>query len=413
MDEERKTVRGESDAAERIDGVAASSCDESKTAGDLAGGGEASGAATPSTARSASPLPSPSPTPTFSGTNRPARRARRLRWQAGVPASMTALALFSFTLLVGGVAGYVSTIPGLLYEPPVPSLVPLGLAFASTDDAAKLSVVSSDGPSRNVGPVDQQEIAEQNAVSAALGLGVFGGVLGAGSLAAGSPSGAVDASFAKAVEASKTPSSSAASNAGSNSGSSASSGSGSGAAGGGGSGATGGDSTAGGSSSGGSASGGSSETPTPSGPSEAEEAQVHALLVDHLNRVNTYVSRLNAAIGSFGSDALHGSLDVRQADYDECSAIDSQTLTDFLMLRNYDCPEGSRWTDQKGNLQRAYIALDQALTPYYDAWNLNLAYANPADGYNRWMEPIWNDQDANGNSLTAAQLNEVLASISL
>ena len=312
---------------------------------------------------------------------------------------MTALALFSFTLLVGGVAGYVSTIPGLLYEPPVPSLVPLGLAFASTDDAAKLSVVSSDGPSRNVGPVDQQEVAEQNAVSAALGLGAFGGVLGAGSLAAGLPSGAVDASFTKAVGASKTPSSG--------------SGSGAGAAGGGSSGATGGDSTAGGSSSGGSASGGSSETPSPSGPSEAEEAQVHALLVDHLNRVNTYVSRLNAAIGSFGSDALHGSLDVRQADYDECSAIDSQTLTDFLMLRNYDCPEGSRWADQKGNLQRAYIALDQALTPYYDAWNLNLAYANPADGYNRWMEPIWNDQDANGNSVTAAQLNEVLASISL
>lgn len=79
MDEERKTARGESDAAERIDGVAASSCGESKTAGELAGGGEASGAATPSTARSASPLPSPSPTPTFSGTNRPARRARRLR----------------------------------------------------------------------------------------------------------------------------------------------------------------------------------------------------------------------------------------------------------------------------------------------------------------------------------------------
>ena len=37
---------------------------------------------------------------------------------------------------------------------------------------------------------------------------------------------------------------------------------------------------------------------------EAEEAQVHALLVDHLNRVNTYVSRLNAAIGSFGSTAV-------------------------------------------------------------------------------------------------------------
>lgn len=357
MDEERKTARGESDAAERIDGVAASSCDESKTAGDLAGGGEASGAATPSTARSASPLPSPSPTPTFSGTNRPARRARRLRWQAGVPASMTALALFSFTLLVGGVAGYVSTIPGLLYEPPVPSLVPLGLAFASTDDAAKLSVVSSDGPSRNVGPVDQQEVAEQNAVSAALGLGAFGGVLGAGSLAADSPSGAVDASFTKAVEASKTPSSSAASNEGSNSGSSASSGSGSGSD----AGATGGDSTSGGSSSGGSASGGSSETPSPSGPSEAEEARVHELLVDHLNRVNTYVSRLNAAIDSFGSDALHGSLDVRQADYDECSAIDSQTLTDFLMLRTTTVPRGRAGPIRKATCSVPILRLTRRL----------------------------------------------------
>lgn len=406
MDEERETAQVEQGAVgqpgeeQPLSGGQRSAADTGK----LAVGHELSGATTPAAARSASP--SPSATPTFSGTNRPARRARRLRWQTGIPASMTALTLFSFTLLAGGVAGYVSTIPGLLYEPSVPSLMPLGIAFASTEGAGQTSVLQAGTASRAVGPVSEQASdSQRSTASAALGLGAQGGVLGATTLAVGSPVAAVDSSFTKAVEAAKEKeeASSSKPSEGTSDGSSSSGGN-----------------------SKGPSSGNSGETPdkpaenpeptpapTPSGPSEAEEEQVHAVLVDHLGRLNAYVARLNAAINAFGNDALYGSMDTRQADYNECAAIDSQTLTDFLTLRNYSCPADSRWAEQKGNLQIAYLALDRALTPYYDAWSFNLDYANPADGYNRWMEPIWNDQDASGNSKTAAQLNEALASINL
>ena len=85
-----------------------------------------------------------------------------------------------------------------------------------------------------------------------------------------------------------------------------------------------------------------------------------------------------------------------------------------MLLRNSSAfAEGSRWLEQKSNLQRAYIALDRYLTVIYDAWGLNLEYDNPAEGVDRWMEPVRADQDASGNSIRAAQLNETLASISL
>ena len=56
--------------------------------------------------------PSPSPTPTFAATDRPARRARRLRWKPGITRPMMALSAASFALMVAGVGGYVSAIPG-------------------------------------------------------------------------------------------------------------------------------------------------------------------------------------------------------------------------------------------------------------------------------------------------------------
>ena len=134
----------------------------------------------------------------------------------------------------------------------------------------------------------------------------------------------------------------------------------------------------------------------------------------HQARVNAYVVRLNNAVAAFNNDCMSTSRPLRQSDYNECAAIDSQTLTDFLLLRNSNAfADGSRWLEQKGNLQRAYIALDQYLTVIYDAWGLNLEYDNPAEGVDRWMEPVRADQDASGNSMAAAHLNETLASISL
>lgn len=352
---------------------------------------------------------SPSPTPTFAGTGRPQRRARRLRWQAGIPRSALALSAFSCALLLAGVVNYAFAVPGMLYKPAVAPLNPMSLILAAnaSDDGGLAGAAGSSAQARGaVGPVAATGAQAQMAgASAALGLGSSSSALGATSLVTGAS--AVDSSFAKAVEAAKENESAKSDSAtGSNANSGAS---------------------AGGSSDDGSSSGGSSDssggsgsdsepaTPSePSGPSEAEEAQIHAELVKHLERANGYVTRLNNAITVFGNDAMNPSRDVRKADYEECAKIDSLTLTDFLTLRNYACPSDSRWAEQKSNLQRAYIAIDQYLTVYYDAWTRNLDYDNPADGVDYWMETIRADQAAGGGtSAQAAQLNEVLASISL
>lgn len=198
------------------------------------------------------------------------------------------------------------------------------------------------------------------------------------------------------------------------SGSASGSGSGSGGSGSGGSGGASGD--AGGSGSGSESAGGSDSgsASAPAGPTAEQEAAAYAVLVDHQARVNAYVARVNNAVTAFNNDCMSTSLSLRQSDYNECATIDSQTLTDFLLLRNSNAfAEGSRWQEQKGNLQQAYIALDRYLTVIYDAWGLNLEYDNPAEGVDRWMEPVRADQDASGNSIAAARLNETLASIRL
>lgn len=62
--------------------------------------------------------PSPSPTPTFAATDRPARRARRLRWKPGITRPMMALSAASFALMVAGVGSYVSAIPAVVSDKP-------------------------------------------------------------------------------------------------------------------------------------------------------------------------------------------------------------------------------------------------------------------------------------------------------
>lgn len=263
--------------------------------------------------------------------------------------------------------------------------------------------------------------------AAALGLGsASGGMLGVASLTGASGASSVDSSFARAQQIAGG--ASGASGSGSSSGSTSSGGSsqaGAGSAGGGsasgsgsGSGNSGGSDSASGDASGSgseSAGGsGSGSSSIPAAPTAEQEAAAYAVLVDHQARVNAYVVRLNNAVAAFNNDCMSTSRPLRQSDYNECAAIDSQTLTDFLLLRNSEAfAEGSRWLEQKSNLQRAYIALDQYLSVIYDAWGLNLEYENPAEGVDRWMEPVRADQDASGNSIAAAHLNETLASIRL
>ena len=363
--------------------------------------------------------PSPSPTPTFAATDRPARRARRLRWKPGITRPMMALSAASFALMIAGVGGYVSAIPAALADDK-PSAVVIPLESALWLDGQMREVQA--GPvssTRAVGPVTI-EASKVNAAApdaaSALGLGSASGTLGVASLTGATAASSVDSSFTRAQQiagdASATLGSAATSGSASSGGSGFSSASGSGSAGGASdaSGGTGG-SGSGSESAGGS---GSGSAPAPAAPTAEQEAAAYAVLVDHQARVNAYVVRLNNAVAAFNNDCMSTSRSLRQSDYNECAAIDSQTLTDFLLLRNSNAfADGSRWLEQKGNLQRAYIALDQYLTVIYDAWGLNLEYENPAEGVDRWMEPVRADQDASGNSMAAAHLNETLASISL
>ena len=405
---------------------------------DLAAG-DAADLATADAARSQAPAgqltpagraasPSPSPTPTFAATDRPARRARRLRWKPGITRPMMALSAASFALMVAGVGGYVSAIPAVVAgDKPGAVVIPLESALWLDGQMREVQAGPANS-TRAVGPLtvegSKTDAAAPDA-AAALGIGSSSGMLGVASLTGASAASSVDSSFTRAQQIAGA---SAASGSGSASGSAASggssqagsgsagggsaSGSGSGLGGSGGSGSASGDAS--GSGSGSEGADGSGSAPAPAGPTAEQEAAAYAVLVDHQARVNAYVVRLNNAVAAFNNDCISTSRPLRQSDYNECAAIDSQTLTDFLLLRNSNAfAEGSRWLEQKGNLQRAYIALDQYLSVIYDAWGLNLAYENPAEGVDRWMEPVRADQDASGNSIAAARLNETLASIRL
>ena len=409
-----------------IDDTSDSAVDD---ASDLAAG-DAADLATADAARSQPPAgqltpagravsPSPSPPPTFAATDRPARRARRLRWKPGITRPMMALSAASFALMIAGVGGYVSAIPAVVAGDK-PSTVVMPLESALWLDGQMREVQAGPvGSTRAVGPV-AIEASRVNAAApdaaSALGLGSGSGALGVASLTGATAISSVDSSFARAQQVAggdSTASGSASTSASTSSGGSGSaSGSGSGSSGGASdaSGGTGGS----GAGSGSESAGGSGSAPAPAGPTAEQEAAAYAVLVDHQARVNAYVVRLNNAVAAFNNDCMSTSRPLRQSDYNECAAIDSQTLTDFLLLRNSNAfAEGSRWQEQKSNLQRAYIALDQYLSVIYDAWGLNLAYENPAEGVDRWMEPVRADQDASGNSIAAARLNETLASIRL
>lgn len=360
----------------------------------------------------------PSPHAHVCRNDRPARRARRLRWKSGITRPMMALSAASFALMIAGVGGYVSAIPAVVSDKPSAVVIPLESALW-LDGQMREVQAGPVGSTRAVGPVtigaSRVNAAAPDAASA-LGLGSGSGALGVASLTGATAVSSVDSSFARAQQIAggdSTASGSASTSASTSSGGSGSaSGSGSGSSGGASdaSGGTGG-SGAGSENAGGS---GTGSAPTPAPSTAEQEAAAYAVLVDHQARVNAYVVRLNNAVAAFNNDCMSTSRPLRQSDYNECAAIDSQTLTDFLLLRNSNAfAEGSRWQEQKSNLQRAYIALDQYLTVIYDAWGLNLEYDNPAEGVDRWMEPVRADQDASGNSMRAAQLNETLASISL
>ena len=291
---------------------------------DLAAG-DAADLATADAARSQAPAgrvvgPSPSPTPTFAATDRPARRARRLRWKPGITRPMMALSAASFALMIACVGGYVSAIPAVVADDR-PSAVIIPLESALWLDGQMREVQAGPvGSTRAVGPVTIEAsktdaVAPDAAAALGLGSGSGSGMLGVASLTGASGASSVDSSFTRAQQIAGA---SAASGSDSVSGSAASGGSsqaGSGSAGGGsasgsgsGSGNSGGSGgasdDASGSGSGSESAGGSGSAPAPAGPTAEQEAAAYAVLVDHQARVNAYLTRLNNAVAAFNNDCM-------------------------------------------------------------------------------------------------------------
>ena len=163
--------------------------DDERDKADLAAG-DAADLAAADAARSQAPAeqptptgravsPSPSPTPTFAATDRPARRARRLRWKPGITRPMMALSAASFALMVAGVGGYVSAIPAVVADAK-PSTVVIPLESALWLDGQMREVQAGPvGSTGAVGPVaieaSKVDAAAPDA-AAALGIcGFFGG----------------------------------------------------------------------------------------------------------------------------------------------------------------------------------------------------------------------------------------------
>lgn len=277
--------------------------------------------------------PSPSPTPTFAATDRPARRARRLRWKPGITRPMMALSAASFALMVACVGGYVSAIPAVVAgDKPGAVVIPLESALWLDGQMREVQAGPANS-TRAVGPLtvegSKTDAAAPDA-AAALGIGSSSGMLGVASLTGASAASSVDSSFTRAQQiagasaasgsgsASGFAASGGSSQAGSGSagsGSASGSGSGSGGSGSGGSGSASDD--AGGSGSGSENAGGSGSAPAPAGPTAEQEAAAYAVLVDHQARVNAYVVRLNNAVAAFNNDCMSTSRPLRQSDYNE------------------------------------------------------------------------------------------------
>ena len=144
--------------------------------------------------------PSPSPTPTFAATDRPARRARRLRWKPGITRPMMALSAASFALMVACVGGYVSAIPAVVAgDKPGAVVIPLESALWLDGQMREVQAGPANS-TRAVGPLtvegSKTDAAAPDA-AAALGIGSSSGMLGVASLTGASAASSVDSSFTR------------------------------------------------------------------------------------------------------------------------------------------------------------------------------------------------------------------------
>lgn len=143
--------------------------------------------------------------------------------------------------------------------------------------------------------------------------------------------------------------------------------------------------------------------PEPSGPSEGEEQDVYNYLLPIWQRVDGYVSQINACIESFNNDSATASLETRLQHQRVCAKVNQSILQERLTLGSCVMPDGSRYTSALGNLTGMYRCLNEWLGTIENAWVINVTFDDPAAHVDEYMAPVYAATDASGTNVHFAE----------
>lgn len=131
-------------------------------------------------------------------------------------------------------------------------------------------------------------------------------------------------------------------------------------------------------------------------PTEAEEAEFRAFLVNKESLAEGYLAEVNACVADFDADC-YASLSVRQGHQRTCDALSSKLLTEYLSVRDHIHSNYSRYADDNSYLIAMFRCLGQYLATYENAWERNVTYEDPTGHESDFMAPIQSDGAGSAN----------------
>lgn len=131
-----------------------------------------------------------------------------------------------------------------------------------------------------------------------------------------------------------------------------------------------------------------SDDPLNGYPTEAEEQATHARFSAKANAASGFVTKANAVASAFASDASSASLDARLSRQRTCTALSSQLWSEYYSVRDTPLTNRSRYKKAQENLIGMYRCLAQYVDTYGSAWELNVAFEDPAGHEADYMGPI-------------------------
>lgn len=126
------------------------------------------------------------------------------------------------------------------------------------------------------------------------------------------------------------------------------------------------------------------EPEEPTAPTEAEEAQYHALIVQEYNNLPEYEQAVQGVIQEFNEQCLNLSSDTRYVCFQNCAG----TADDLMRVSDLRIPEESRWYSAAEGVNQLYEDLTATVYLYQRAWLLNLPLDDPRPYQKEWSQPI-------------------------